>query len=138
MPFMTAMVMNKISLLQYLTQQYDRQNFNLILTAIQNVINRGADSFLFSVTSVSANYTINANDSIVLVDATGGAITITLPIALESEQKRLTVKKIDASANSVTVASQGASLIDGAATKALAAQYVSFDFTAFNGNWYIV
>ena len=133
-----AMVMNKISLLQYLTQEYDRQNFNLILTSIQNVINRGADSFLFSVTSVSANYTINSNDSIVLVDATSGAITITLPIALESEQKRLTVKKIDASANIVTVVRQGASLIDGATNKLLAAQYATADFTAYSGNWYLV
>ena len=135
---MMATAMNKISLLQYVSQQYDRQNFNFILTALQNTINRGADSFLFSVTSVTANYTISANDSIILVDATGGAITITLPIALESEQKRITVKKLDASANIVTVARQGTSLIDGATTKMLITQYATADFTAFNGNWYLV
>ena len=53
--------------------------------------------------SVTANYTAVQDDQVVLADATSGAITVTLPDAATSRM-RITVKKIDSSANAVTVA----------------------------------
>ena len=130
--------MNKVSLKQYATSEYNRQSYSNVLTAVENALNRGADGFLFPSKIITATYTINTNDNFVLVDATAGVVNVTLPIALESDQKRITVKKIDASANAVNILRQGTSTIDGAVSKSTAVQYVSFDLTAVSGNWYIV
>lgn len=56
-------------------------------------------------------------------NATSGAQTVTLPAANVMNGIPLTFKKTDASGNAVTVAAAGSDTIDGAATKALAAQY---------------
>ncbi len=52
--------------------------------------------------TVTANYTVVASDSTVLVDATAGAVAITLPTASSVAGMKLRVSKIDASANAVT------------------------------------
>lgn len=129
---------NKVSLRQYATNEYSRQSYNNVLTTLEMSLNRSADGFLTPVRRLSANTTLNTNDNIVLVDSTAAAITITLPIALESEQKTIIIKKIDASVNAVTVAAQGPSTIDGVASRAISAQYAILRLTAFNGNWHLV
>lgn len=68
---------------------------------------------------IAANYTVQAADEYLRVDATNGAVTITLPDPL-GFHRRLTVKKLDSSANAVTLSSR--SLIDGATTQALRAK----------------
>jgi hypothetical protein len=67
-------------------------------------------------TNVSTTpYTVLATDFVLLVDATAGDITISLPAA--SVTKRwLEVKKVDASANKVIIDAAGADVIDGDAT----------------------
>jgi hypothetical protein len=72
----------------------------------------------------SANYTVTVLDDTVLVDATAGPVTITL-ISAAWTPNVYTVKKIDASANAVTVAAQAGETIDGAATASLPAQWSS-------------
>ena len=130
--------MNKISLVDKVTSEYNRQRFYDMLTLIQTQINRGADGYLFSVVRQVANYTVSLNDSIVLVDATAGNINIFLQPALNWEQKRITVKKIDASANTVTINANGAELIDGSSTKVISTQYVSVEMTAQGGAVWIL
>lgn len=130
--------MDKINVSNRVTADYNRQAFNDILTAIQTAINRGADGYLFPVTSVTANYTQSPNDSIILVNATSGAITVTLQPALQCEQKRLTIKKTDSSGNAVTIDANGAETIDGSATKSLATQYKAYELVAQGGSWWIV
>lgn len=57
-------------------------------------------------------------------DATGGAFSVTLPKAsLFPLYDELTIEKIDAGANAVTVTANGTDTINGAATKALSAQW---------------
>lgn len=68
----------------------------------------------------TTNYTAFTSDLVILVNATGGAVTIQLPLSSVVGETWV-VKKTDASANAVTV--QGTSgTIDGAATFVLAAQ----------------
>lgn len=129
---------NKVSLRQYATNEYSRQSYNNVLTTLEMSLNRSADGFLTPVRRLSANTTLNTNDNIVLVDSTVAAITITLPIALESEQKTIIIKKIDSSVNAVTVAAQGTSTIDGVASRSISAQYGTLRLTAFAGNWHLV
>lgn len=67
--------------------------------------------------TADATLALSHNGNIVVVDASGGAVTITLPsIATVGEPYRVKVKKSDNSANNVTVAPSGTDTIDGAAT----------------------
>lgn len=72
---------------------------------------------------VTKNFTFKDSDAIdsLQVDATSGAITITLSTPNGSRRRR--VIKTDASGNAVTVSAGGTILINGATTFALAAQY---------------
>lgn len=87
------------------------------------------------VTSVSANYTAANKDSVIL--ATGGAagITVTLPAATRGA--RYLIKKTDSGAGAVTVATTSSQTIDGATTKALAAQYASVTVVSDGTAWYV-
>jgi hypothetical protein len=61
------------------------------------------------------NYTTLASDETILVDATAGNITITLLVASGNSGKKVYIKKIDSTANTVTVTNS--TNIDGATTK---------------------
>ncbi len=72
------------------------------------------------------------------VNATGGNITLTLPQASLSAGLKYNVKKVDASANTVTIDPFGAETIDGAATHVLSAQYQSVRVVCNGAQWFIV
>lgn len=78
--------------------------------------------FQLDVRRISASTTVAVEDDLVLVDATAGAVTVTLPYIDDVYLKRYIVKKIDASVNAVTVQGSGSETVDGG-TIALAAQY---------------
>lgn len=133
--------MNKVNLRAQVTPTYARQQFNEIVGQVEDQINRGADGYLFPVKRITVTdtpYSVTNNNAIILVDAAGGAIVINLRPALEWEERRLTIKKIDATANAVTVTPAATQTIDGAATKVINVQYVSVDFTAQGGNVWII
>lgn len=60
--------------------------------------------------SVTANYTATDDDGLIPCDATGGAVTVTLPNAAARAGKHIAVKKTDASANVVTITGGTASI----------------------------
>lgn len=130
--------MNKISIRQYATAEYNRQQYETVLSAVEREFNRAADGYLFTVTRVTSAYTMTLNDSVILVDASSGAVTVTLKPARECERKRVTIKKIDSSANAVTVDADSSEEIDGATTKSLASQYDSVELVSQGGAWWIV
>lgn len=83
-------------------------------------------------------YTMTSSDFAVLVNAGVKAITIKLPSASTTGQL-VHVKKIDASANKVTVERQGTDTIESSTSKTLAAEYDSLTLIAGgNGIWYIL
>ncbi len=88
------------------------------------------------VVSKSANYTAVAADRVIL--ATGGVsgITITLPAATAGAQ--YLIKKVDAGAGAVTVATTSSQTIDGATTKLLAAQWASVRVVSDGTAWFVV
>lgn len=91
-----------------------------------------------TVSTKTANYTILTSDSVILGDATAGAITITL-YAASNAGGIIHVKKSDSSVNSVTISRAGTDTIEGAAAIALSAQYNSRTLLAVgNGLWIIV
>lgn len=98
----------------------------------------GGGAGVASIKTVSDAYDILTTDCIVLVDASGGAKTITLPQASTVTGRIFTVKKIDSSANSVTLDGFSTETIDGSTTKTLATQYKSFTVTSTGSVWYII
>lgn len=130
--------MDKVALTNLATDTYNRQSYHKALSAIEMQINRAVDGYLFPIRRVTSDYTVDLNDSIILVDATAGNVTITLQGALQWEEKRLVVKKIDSSVNTVTIDADSTELIDGAATKVISTQYTSHEFTSQGGAIWII
>lgn len=62
---------------------------------------------------VSGNYTLVEDDDVILVDASEGDVAINWPSASTIFGKRITVKKIDSSAHTVTLQPDGVETIDG-------------------------
>ena len=98
-----------------------------------------------SIATATAAYTIgglNAGNqswqSIVQANATGGAFTVTLPTAATSTNLRYTVKKIDSSANAVTIQGNGAETIDGSNTQTLAAQWQALTMVSNGTSWIVI
>ena len=89
-------------------------------------------------------YAITAQDDILMVDCTDGDVVVTTPSAQVLRNaylnRRITVKKIDASANIVAVATIGADLIDGQGAVALDTQYQVIVITNDMGAnlWWII
>ena len=83
-------------------------------------------------------YSLTATDSVILADATGGAFTVTLPTAVGCQGRQYTVKRTNSGSNNVTVGATSSQTIDGAATKALGAQWSTIAVVSDGANWQIV
>lgn len=96
------------------------------------------------VKSITGNYTALWSDTVLLVNATGGNITVTLPdsgtVASPKDEmgKIFHVKKVDASANTVTVDGFSTQTIDGATTNVISTQYDSITIVSDGSNWHII
>lgn len=85
--------------------------------------------------------TLNDTYDIVLCDASSGAITINLPAGTGRTGLQYTIKKIDSSANTVTVDGYSSETIDGATTQVINYQWTSITIACLGGGgsgWYIV
>lgn len=87
-----------------------------------------------NIESNTANYTATFADDIITMDATGGNRTVTLPTASTVKGQSFFVKKIDVSANTVTVVGT----IDGVTNKVLSTQYQSVTVISNGTDYYIV
>lgn len=77
------------------------------------------------------------NDDIILCNATGGAFSVNLQPAGTYINKRLTLVKIDSSANAVDVDPNSSETINGAATYSLTAQYKRVVIVSDGTKWII-
>lgn len=89
----------------------------------------------------NAPYAAQPND-FVPVDATAGSITVTLPNA-PADKTRISVKKIDASVNTVIVTRSGTDVFNKlggstSLTMLLVNQAMNFQYEAATGIWYLV
>jgi hypothetical protein len=95
-------------------------------------------SVAFPIISTSNNLTLTDAHYTVLVDASGGNRTITLPSAIGIDGRIYVVKKTDGSTNAVAIQAQSGQTIDGASSISLSAQYATVMLQAYNGNWYVI
>lgn len=91
-----------------------------------------------AVSSKTASFTAGVEDDVLICDATSGAIVATLPAASGVSGKIYTFKKIDSSANAITVTRAGSDTIDGATTYVLSLQYESIDIVCDGTVWHII
>ncbi|KKK80759.1 hypothetical protein LCGC14_2820290 [marine sediment metagenome] len=91
---------------------------------------------LTGVVTKTGDYTATGADSIILVDASGGAVTITLPAITSIGGRKHYIKKTDTSTNKVTVTST--SNIDGVPNQILDEQYEVLKVKAGTAEWHAV
>jgi len=88
--------------------------------------------------AVTAAYTVQALDRVILANATAGAFTVTLPTAVDRNgQQPITIKRVNGGANAVTIGSTSGT-IDGSATASLASQYSCKTVISDGTNWHVV
>ncbi|MER5482907.1 hypothetical protein ABT024_06785 [Streptomyces sp. NPDC002812] len=88
----------------------------------------------FPVRAITASATVRVIDEVLVVDATDGAVVVTL-ISAVATPNQYTVKKVDVTANTVTVACTGGQTIDGAATRVLTTQWETVTAIPSGGQW---
>lgn len=96
-----------------------------------------AGQLWYAVTSKVANYNATASDDVILADATGGVFTVTLRTPVGIAGKVFRLKRLNAGANNVTIATS-AGTIDGAATLALITQYQFVSVISDGTNYFTI
>jgi len=98
----------------------------------QNNINSPRGSRLFA-----ADATLDLDSDMVVVTTATGAVTLTLPTAIQIPGQEVTIKANDAgdTGNAVTIAALGGQNIDGAATITLTADQESVCLKSDGSNW---
>jgi hypothetical protein len=105
----------------YLNTDLDNVD-TLLLTALDWTPSSKTTSF--SVTApTSGSTTTGSAKTLYLSNATGGAITVSLPATSTASGLHIAIKKTDSSANAVTITANGVETIDGSNTLALSTQY---------------
>ena len=95
--------------------------------------------FHFAITTkTNTDYTLTANDDVVLFSTGATTRTATLPAASTVTGKIYHIKKIDAGAGLVTIDGDGAETIDGDLTPDITAQYESFMIVSDGSNWHVI
>ena len=92
----------------------------------------------WSIAEKSAAYTLTSIDDIILASASGAGFTLTLPSYVNVAGKIFEIKKIDSTANTVTIDADGSETIDGNLNIPLFTQYDSLTLTAGSAGWWIV
>ena len=88
------------------------------------------------VTPVTADYTVNVNDDVVVVDTTSAETTVTLPSLVGQKGRRLVIVRTSAGANdAIVAASTGSETIQGNTTYRLKAQWNTIVLTAGATTW---
>lgn len=91
---------------------------------------------LFDVSTKTEDYIIQDSDRIILADASGGVVTITLPAA--TEDRLVWIKRINNSGSNVIIATPGSETIDGGASLTLSVAQTSYTLSSDGSNWHIV
>lgn len=90
-----------------------------------------------TITNADSPYTVETGDYCLLCDCTGGAIQVDLPTAI-GNTRELQLKKVDVSANAVTIDAFGTETIDGALTNNdLDVQWEAYTIRADESNYLI-
>lgn len=87
-------------------------------------------------TTITTNTVLTSTANSVLVNAAGGNISVTLPTAIGAGYLCF-VKRIDSSANTVTIVPNGSQTIDTQTSISIQYQYTSVTLKSDNANWWL-
>lgn len=95
---------------------------------------------LLSRITITSDLTLTTSHTVVLCDASSGPLTITLPAASTNGGRLYHIKKVDASANAVTIDGDGLDTIDDGLSAVLTVQYESITINgdSVEDNWDIL
>lgn len=85
-----------------------------------------------------ADYSVQLADNVLLADCTGGNIQFTLPSPASAVGRVFFLKKIDGSANTMSIISSGGALIDGSGSQSTAVQYYAFMCVTDGTSWWLL
>lgn len=102
------------------------------------ILDVGAVAANLSIRTESSNYTAVATDDVILVDASSGNVTITLPTAVGNSGKVFYIKKIDTSINTVIVDGDGTETVEGELTQVIGLQDDFLTLFSDNSNFRII
>ena len=88
--------------------------------------------------TVTTSGNVQSGDYLIIADATGGVITMTLPPAALVPGRIYVFKRINSGANQVIVDGYAAETIDGAATHTLTPQWNSVTIMSNGTAWFIL
>ena len=109
------------------------------IISIDEIVLAGtATNSFYSMVTVSGNASLATNVNVVLVDATESNLTVTLPNAIDNSGYYVTIKKIDATGNTVTVLTRSNQTIDGASFKLMPSQWIAITLVSDGANWFII
>ncbi len=93
---------------------------------------------VWTTSTQTTNYTITSSDTVIFANATSGNVTITIPAASGLAGYRFYIKRVDGSANTVTVQRSGSDTIDGMTSFTLDLQYTALAVVSNGSAWYIL
>jgi hypothetical protein len=89
-----------------------------------------------TITNADSTYGVQLSDQIILVDETGGAVTVELPSPTYEGETYL-IKQITGGANNTTVQTADSATIDGSATQSIAAQWDFIEVVSDGTDYFI-
>lgn len=92
---------------------------------------------VFAINTITASTTLTTSQTMVLCDASGGAIVVTLPPAAAHSGRGYYIKKVDSSPNTVTIDGNANETIDNALTVVISQQYVARLIVSDGSNWWV-
>lgn len=112
--------------------------FNLIYLWIQWLDQgyEGTTAVNFAMTTAGV-YTVPLGSTHLMVDTTGGAITLQLPDVTGNDGMKVRATKVSVDTNAVTITASSGKKISDATSQILDAQFNSFGMTAYGGNLYL-
>lgn len=128
--------MEKVSSAGQIPIEYDKNKFEALLKRYENAINTLVTDQNHPVTLLETSRQVTVGESMIVVDASASAVTVTLPLAKAANQKRLAFKKIDPGSNQVIITGNGAETIDGANTSTISVQYATLEIVSNGLTWY--
>ena len=108
-----------------------------VIDSTRNIKSEGLtiNKFLnYKVVSKTANYTAS-DETVILVDASSGSVTINLPASSGLLGRKYIIVKIDSSSNTVIIDGNASETINGSVTKNINGQYGLIEIISDNTNW---
>ena len=91
-----------------------------------------------TISSTSTGYTVTTTDTVILIDASVGNVTVDLPAAAANLDRVLIVKKTDSSSNIVTIDGNSTETIDTSTSIDITSQYEAVTIVCDGSNWHII